>query len=247
MAPPLPLRRPVDAFVTLAVWIYFLGGIVLLPPAYLVALVSGRPRAAIQRVHHWYLRGFFALALMLAPGLRRRVDPTIRGIRGSIVVCNHRSYLDPLLLVTLLPRHTTFVKPVFFRVPVFGWALAAAGYLPAGGEVDRRLLRRMDRLRRHLESGGNVFVFPEGRRARGADVGPFRAGAFRLARRFGAPIELLRVDGTDRLFEPGRFLFHTCVPNVLSVERLGRVELPGPDEPLGPWVEDVRRRYLPSP
>ena len=209
MAAPRPVRLLVDVGVTLAIWVYFVGVAVFLLPAYLVALVTGRPRAAVQRLNHWYLRGFFATALAVTPGLRRRVAPSIRDIRGSVVVCNHRSYLDPLLLVSLLPRQTTFVKPVFFRVPVFGWALAAAGYLPAGGgELDERLVRRVERLRRHLAEGGNLFVFPEGRRSRTGEPGPFRAGAFRLARRFGAPVELLRHFGTDRLYEPGRFLFH---------------------------------------
>jgi 1-acyl-sn-glycerol-3-phosphate acyltransferase len=246
MAAPRPLRLPVDLLVTLAAWIYFVGAAPLfLLPGYVVALFTGRTRVAVQRLHHWYCRGFFALVTALTPGLRRRVDPAIRDVRGAVVVCNHVSYLDPLLLIALLPRHSTFVKPVFFRVPVFGWCLAAAGYVPAGGEgLDERLVRRVERLRRHLAEGGNLFVFPEGRRGRTGSVGPFHKGAFRLAKRFGVPLELLYLENTDRLFERGRFLFHTCTPNEITVARLGRIDTAAGEASPTALVEEVRGRYV---
>lgn len=241
-----PFRPVADLLVTLAVWVYFVGGgLLVLLPSYVVALGTGRPRAAIQRVHHWFFRGFFAMLRAVRPGLRMRVDPDIRGFRGSIVVCNHVSYLDPLLLIASLPRHSTFVKPVFFRVPLFGWCLWAAGYVPAGRDgLDERLLRRLDRLRRHLAAGGNLFVFPEGRRGRGGRLGPFHHGAFRLARRFQAPLELLCIEHTDRLYEPDRFLFHTGPPVEIAVERLGRLDPGTAAASPADLVAEARRRYL---
>ena len=249
MAVPLPLRWPVDLLVTLTLWIYVaVGGPVLLLPAYLVVVLTTRDRrAAFQRLHHWFLRGFFRLLRAIDPGLRVRLDPTIREIRGAVVICNHLSYLDPLLLIALLPRHVTFVKRRFFSVPVFGWCLRAAGYVAAaeGTGLDEGTLRRLDGLRRHVEQGGTLFVFPEGRRARNGELGKFHAGAFRLARRFGVPLELVRLEGTDRVFPRGRFLLHTCVPVAIVAERLGPLPAPpdGEGGEVGRWVEEARRVY----
>ena len=248
---PLPVRRVVDVLVTLAAWLYFVVGFFVAVPPGIIAgfLLTGSFHGAVQCAYHGFFRGFFALVVALSPGLRRRIDPAVRGVRGAVVICNHVSYLDPLLLVALFPRQTTFVKRAWFRVPFFGWCLHAAGYLPAGGDdgLDPAALRRIDALGEHLRAGGVVFVFPEGHRGPPGAIGPFRKGAFRLARRCGVPLEMLLVRHTDVLFTPGRFLFRTCVPNTLSVERIGSLRSEAEAGEEGPGlsarVEEAREAY----
>ena len=248
---PLPVRRTVDVLVTLAGWLYFIiGFFAFFLPGLLVGLLAGGGfHAAVQRTYHWFFRGFFALFVALSPGLRRRIDPAVRGIRGAVVISNHVSYLDPLLMVALFPRQTTFVKRGWFRVPLFGWCLRAAGYLPAGSDdgLDPAALRRIGALGEHLRAGGIVFLFPEGHRGAPGSIGPFRKGAFRLARRFGVPVEMLLVRNTDVLFTPGRFLCRTCVPNTIEVEHIGSLRLEadtGDDGPtLSSRVEEARQAY----
>jgi 1-acyl-sn-glycerol-3-phosphate acyltransferase len=255
---PLPIRRIVDVLVTSAAWLYFIiGFFVFFLPGLLAGLLAGGGfRAAVQRTYHWFFRGFFALVVALGPGLRRRIDPAVRGIRGAVVISNHVSYLDPLLMVALFPRQTTFVKRGFFRVPLFGWCLRAVGYLPAGSDdgLDPAALRRIEALGEHLRAGGIVFLFPEGHRGPPGSIGSFRKGAFRLARRFGVPVELLLIRNTDALFTPGRFLFRTCVPNTIEVERIGSLRFAGDAGDDGPAlssrIEEAQQAYrarLPGP
>jgi 1-acyl-sn-glycerol-3-phosphate acyltransferase len=248
---PLPVRRIVDVLVTCATWLYFIVGFfVFFVPGLLAGLLAGGGfRAAVQRTYHWFFRGFFALVVALSPGLRRHIDPAVRGIRGAVVIANHVSYLDPLLMVALFPRQTTFVKRGWFRVPLFGWCLHAAGYLPAGSDdgLDPAALRRIEALGEHLRAGGIVFLFPEGHRGPPGAIGSFRKGAFRLARRCGVPVEMVLIRNTDALFTPGRFLLRTCVPNTLAVERIGSLRLAADAGEEGPGlsarVEEAREAY----
>ena len=229
-----PLRWLCDLAVTvLPATYFFVSYLIVFLPAVLASLVFAPDRAAaVQRIHHLFMRGFLALIRLSHPGLRYDIDAAIRDIRGAVVVCNHRSYLDPLFLIALFPRHQTIAKATVFDAPILGWLVDLAGFVPAGagGRHAGRVLERIDRIGDHLAAGGVVFVFPEGTRRRGDGVGPFHKGAFSLARRFGAPVDLLRVRHTDQLFAPGRAILSSRGGYTLSIEHLGRLS-PDYDDP----------------
>ena len=83
------------------------------------------------------------------------------------------------------------------------------------------MIERIETLKDYLSSGGNLFIFPEGTRSRNGNLSPFMKGGFSIAKFSKAPIELLKIKNTDTLFPPGRFLFNTCIPNTIEIERLG--------------------------
>ena len=223
-----PLAIAHDLLVTLACWGYFLLAFVLVFwPVYLgAALLPGRRESRFQRINSIYYRGFFALLRMLAPAHHWEIDPAVRNLSGTVVICNHLSYLDPLLLQALFSRHKTVVKPAFFRVPIFGWVLWQAGYFPAGGEGRYRqaMIEQVENMGRFLAGGGVFFIFPEGSRSRDGRIGPLHKGALKIARLCQAPIEVLRLTGTDRLFPPDRFLFAAHAANTIRLERVDRIE-----------------------
>jgi 1-acyl-sn-glycerol-3-phosphate acyltransferase len=162
----------------------------------------------------------------ITPGLTWRISGDVRHLRSSVIVCNHRSYLDPILFVSLFPRQKTIVKSDFFNYPVFGWLLKASGYLPSttGGALTPIMLEQVEKMRGYLASGGVLFVFPEAHRSRDGKIGDFNKGVFSIARRCGAPIDVLVMKNTEKLFPPGRFLFNTCVANTIEVRRVGHIE-----------------------
>jgi 1-acyl-sn-glycerol-3-phosphate acyltransferase len=208
-----------DTAVTVLLWSYFtIAYLALFLPRHLVmALVCHRDcEAAFQRINSRFYGGFFTWLRWLAPRLRLEIAPQVRRLRAAVLVCNHRSYLDPLLFIALFPRHRTIVAQRFFRLPLFGWVLRHSGYLPAGD--DEGLLRQVESMPQFLRDGGVLFVFPEGRRGVGGAVGPFATGAFRIARRCHAPLALLAITGSDALFHPGRWRFATGQPVTLRLE-----------------------------
>lgn len=227
-AAPFGARFLKDLAVTLILWTYFtLGFAVFFAPRYLWARATARDRQkAFQRLNQMFYRGFFGLVRRLIPRQEWRIAEAVRNIRSSVIVCNHVSYLDPILLISLYERHTTIAKARLFDIPVFGTMLALSGYLPseAGGRYADRMLSGIETLGAHLSEGGNLIVFPEGTRSRSGRMGSLRKGGFKIARRFDAPINVVRIRNTNRLFQPGRFLFNTGISNSIQVDLVACID-----------------------
>ncbi len=222
------IKPIVDVVVTLLLWAYFLlSNVVFFSLFYLGALLfSSNRESSFQRVNHLFYRSFFSLVRALTPGLEFRIQDEIFSIRSAVIVCNHLSYLDPILLISLFEKHKTIVKNSFFKLPIFGSVLKTAGYLPAtaSGELTALMIKQIEDMQGYLSSGGVLFVFPEGTRSRNGKIGQFNEGAFKIAKRCNAPIKVLSIRNTNRLFAPDRFLFSTCIRNSIELKLIGSLE-----------------------
>lgn len=217
-------RRIKDLIITLLLWTYFtLGFVVFYAPFYLLAfLIYKNHQAAFQRLNYLFYKVFFTLCRISIPKQKWVIDEDVRTIRGSIILCNHVSYLDSIFMISLYARQTTIAKASLFDIPVFGRMIALAGYIPSSGHgrYADLLLNSFETLKAHLSEGGNIFVFPEGTRSRTGRVGTLHKGIFKIAKYCNAPIHVLSIQNTDKLFEPGKFLFNTCQENLIKVTRI---------------------------
>ncbi|MBU1986240.1 MAG: 1-acyl-sn-glycerol-3-phosphate acyltransferase [Proteobacteria bacterium] len=220
--------RVVDFVVTMACWSYFILGFLFFFSFFYGAayLFSSQREHAFQHLNHLFFKGFLGLLRILSPRQEWSIDQNIGKIESSIVVCNHLSYLDPLILISLFRRQKTIVKTTFFRAPVFGWLIKTSGYLPATteGEHGLRMIEQVEKMGEFLSSGGNLFVFPEGTRNRDGKIGPLHKGVFKIARMQRCPIYVLSLCNTDSLFTPGKFLFNTRQRKSISMTILDRIE-----------------------
>ena len=245
---PRWIQRTKDILMTLCLWCYFLGVFLLgFFLFYLAALIFCRNRrSAIQRLNNLYFRGFFFLCRRVAPKQKWRIDDRVRRIRSSIVISNHLSYLDPILMIALFKRFTTIAKDRLFTKPIFGRMLVLSGFLPSSwqGRNTEFLLDSWETLPSHLEEGGNLVVFPEGTRSRTGTIGKFQKGIFKIARYYKAPINLIAIRNTNLLFEPGKFVFNTCATNTISVEFIEEMH-PNYDDPdfsISHLIAEVRSK-----
>jgi 1-acyl-sn-glycerol-3-phosphate acyltransferase len=217
-----------DVVVTLLLWSYYsVGFILFFAPFYLAAYFFSHDRErSFQRLNHQFYKGFFLLLRLFVPWNRWRIQEEVLGIRSSVIVCNHVSYLDPILMIALFERHKTIVKARFFKMPIFRRVVELSGYLPSSsnGDMSDLMVQRLEEMDTYLGSGGNLFVFPEGTRSRDGSVGRLNKGPFKIARLCRRPIKVLFIRNTDKIYQPGRFLFHTCVSNTVSVELLATLE-----------------------
>ncbi len=227
-------RTLLDLIITLILWGYYtIGFVVLFAPFYACArLFSTDVTLAFQRLNASFYRWFFVLLRFLVPACRWQVDPTVKTIRGAVIVANHVSYLDPILLISFFPRHTTIVKRRLFRIPLYDRVLRLSGYIPssADGSLAELMLASMEKMPAFLSGGGNLIIFPEGTRSRDGQIGPLNKGAFKVARMCKAPIHVLYVKNTERLLRPGQFLFDTRSANTVCVEHLACIA-PRYDDP----------------
>ncbi|MGE0083982.1 MAG: lysophospholipid acyltransferase family protein [Desulfococcaceae bacterium] len=214
-----------DPVLTIIFWTYFtLGFVLFFSPFYLLSYFFPKNREqSFQKLNHLFYRGFFKLVRNLAPGISIHISDDVLSIRSSVIVSNHLSYLDPILLISLYEKQKTIVKSTFFRVPIFGWMLKMSGYLPSVMSGDVLMIAQMEKMGEYLAAGGNLFVFPEGTRSRDGKIGDLNKGAFKIARLCKSPVKILRISNSGDLFRPGKFFFSTCVPINISVELAGEI------------------------
>ncbi len=114
-----------------------------------------------------------------------------------LVMSNHQSLYDiPVLFHVIGPNVRMVTKKELFRVPVFGGALAAAGFISIDRSDRDRAIRSLDEARALLASGTHVWIAPEGTRSRTGQLLPFKKGAFYLAFEAGLPILPVTLRGT---------------------------------------------------
>ncbi|MFZ3105005.1 MAG: lysophospholipid acyltransferase family protein [Smithella sp.] len=218
----------IDLLVTLILWCYFLFGYLFILLFFYIPVyfAAKNKTTALQNINHVHLKIFFALIQILVPRTKFNIPENVREIRSSVIVCNHLSYLDPILLVSLFQRQRTIVKNTFFKVPVFGWFLRNYGYISssADGITGSAMINNLESIKQHLKEGGILFVFPEGTRSRDGNLAPFNKGVFTIARYCNAPLKLILITGTDKLFPPGHFLFSTRDFNQIQLELIGSLE-----------------------
>jgi len=216
-----------DFLATVMLWLYFMFGyLFILMLLYVPAYLFAENRAdAFQNLNHIHLKWFFALTGMLSR-TTFTIPENVRNIHSSVIVCNHLSYLDPILLISIFQRHRTIVKHTFFNVPIFGWFLKSAGYISSGAKdmMGPAMIDNLEDIKKHLASGGVLFVFPEGSRSRDGNLKPFNKGVFTIARYCNAPLKLIFISGTNKLFPPGRFLFNAHHAHDVRLTLIGSLE-----------------------
>jgi 1-acyl-sn-glycerol-3-phosphate acyltransferase len=138
--------------------------------------------------------------------------------RPYVVVSNHESFAD-ILLVSHLPWEMKWLsKAELFRVPMLGWMMQLAGDIPVKRGFGPSAVEAMARCREALARRVSVMIFPEGTRSATAEMLPFKDGAFRLAIDAGVPILPLALHGTSTALRKHdwRFGRSTAVVKVLE-------------------------------
>jgi 1-acyl-sn-glycerol-3-phosphate acyltransferase len=124
---------------------------------------------------------------------------------ASIVMANHSSNLDAPALIPVLPgRVVIYLKESLMRIPVLGYAMRLAGFIPVrrDGTVESAMASSAA-AQRALEQGSCLAIFPEGTRSRDGSLLPFKKGPFFVAMESGAPVVPVSIAGTTRLLPKG--------------------------------------------
>jgi 1-acyl-sn-glycerol-3-phosphate acyltransferase len=90
-------------------------------------------------------------------------------------------------------------KKELFRVPIWGGAMRAAGFIELDRNNRTRAKQGIEVARARLEQGINVWIAPEGTRTRSGELGVFKGGGFRLALNTGLRILPVGIRGTEKI------------------------------------------------
>lgn len=184
-------------------WLITLGAAAL---GMLAALVRGPERAWTWILPRW------AHAVLRWSGVTLDVVGAERLATPAVILVNHVSFIDAVYPFAVLPPRTRLVtKRQMLWVPLVGWALWAAGAILIDRKKGAAAMAQIQAAVRALPPGWSVLFFPEGTRARGMTMLPFKRGAFQVAIESGLPLlpvgtagQLDVVPGDGVVLRPGR-------------------------------------------
>ena len=188
-------------------------------------------RAGIARGYRlfWAVARASGLLHMDADILRPLADE-----RGLVIVANHPSLLDALMLVAQLPRSACVMKASLMRNPFLGPGARLARYIR--NDSPRQMVHlAIDDLR----AGGQLVMFPEGTRTTRAPLNAFHGGFALIARRAGVPVQTVFIDTTSPYLGKGWPLWRLPPLPIEFAVRLGRRFEPGAD--LAASVQEIER------
>jgi 1-acyl-sn-glycerol-3-phosphate acyltransferase len=154
---------------------------------------------------------------------------------SGILVANHASYLDPLVIMAAIPGEFHFAaKRGLTRYPILGTVIQRGGHATIEKADMTNRLEGADEVARRVRQGQRLVVFPEGTFRRGTGLLPFHLGAFRAAVDTGRPIVPVAIAGTRHVLPDGAWLLrHGAITVTISA----------PLEPRARgWPEMVRLR-----
>jgi len=149
----------------------------------------------------WFLlfaRGWSRTILALS-GVRVRVlhPERLRPGESVVLVSNHESFADIVVLLANVPFQVRFLaKRGVFSVPILGWSIRAAGFIPVDRGDRTRSAATVEAALARLEGGRSLVIFPEETRTRTGELLPFKKGAALLALKSGLPILPVAISGT---------------------------------------------------
>ena len=203
---------------------------------YLATLIGPWPRKASRAIYAGYLGTVLAilglalwpLALLLPEGRALRIASRwaarlglflarcslsiegrehLTGGIPSLLVSNHQSYIDALVLLALLPREFAFVaKREVLRWPLVGTFVRRAHHLTVDRSSAKDGVSTASNVARALESGEWVLIFPEATFTSASGLRPFRLGAFKTAVDTDSPIVPVALRGARDVLRDGTWI-----------------------------------------
>lgn len=144
-----------------------------------------------------------------------------------VFVGNHRSYYDiPLMLAALDAPHGLLAKVELAKLPLINRWMKLLGCVFVDREDVRASVRALNDATAIVQGGKSFTIFPEGTRYKGEEggIGDFKAGAFRIAVKTGAPVVPVAITGARALFEEHG---NRCMPGTVHIKVLPPIRTAG--------------------
>lgn len=142
---------------------------------------------------------------------------------AALLVCNHVSFVDALLIGGAVRRPIRFVMYYkIYRLPVLNFIFRTAGTIPiAGRHEDIQIYEQaFARIAQYLKDGELVCIFPEGKLTADGEMNEFRGGVTRILEETPVPVIPMALQGLWGSFfsrDPNKGLFHRIWSRVVLV------------------------------
>ena len=182
-------------------------------PAVVVCRLLDRSGTLDHYLAKWWLSNVSRIL-----GLRVVVHgrENLRRSERYLIIANHKSAADIFVAARVLRLHFKFFAAHhLFPIPLFGWSMSMAGYLPVNRSNRRQARESIMKGTEILKQGkASLLIFPEGTRIVKPEIGDFKHGFLRIAMEARRPILPVIMEGTVRIKQKDDFWFHRGVVHV---------------------------------
>lgn len=197
-------------------------------------------RIVCQHIPHW------SRGILNVTGARVSIEglDNIPKDTACVFVCNHRSYYDiPLLLAYLDQPYGILAKEELEKIPLLNRWMKLLGCVFVRRDDVRASVRALNDATAIVESGRSFVIFPEGTRYKGEEggAGEFKAGAFRIAIKTGAPVVPVAMTGARALFENHG---NRCSPGAVRIKVLPPIQTAGMSRAEQKQLPDAVRQTI---
>jgi 1-acyl-sn-glycerol-3-phosphate acyltransferase len=205
------------------VWLLILSFSLMLFPVSCIIWLLLYPFDRESAVIHWWLVIQGCLLVKLIPIWKTSVEGREKGIGMGpfIIISNHQSILDILIMNCLRYRFRWISKIENYRVPILGWYMRMAKYIVVDRGNKESKAEMMEKSAESLRKGISIMMFPEGTRSPDREIAPFKLGAFQLALMADKSILPVIVDGTGGILPKHGLIFSGG--NILKIRILDPV------------------------
>jgi 1-acyl-sn-glycerol-3-phosphate acyltransferase len=151
------------------------------------------------RISQWLVRKVWAAGMLAFCGVKviPEGQENIKVGMPCIFISNHQSHFDILTIFHTNPINLRFLaKRSLFNIPILGYYLWLAGYIPVDRSNRESAIHSLDRAAKKIRNGIPIVAFAEGTRSLSNELLPFKKGPFMLALKAGAPVIPISISGT---------------------------------------------------
>ncbi len=154
-------------------------------------------------LHHFSIMWGSALT-KLVPGWKIKIIGKEKlDYKAKIIVANHQSQEDILLIYRLGVPFNWISKAEVFKIPIYGWLMYLNGDIKLRRTSKTSIKRMILDAEKALQQGSTIMIFPEGTRSKTDKLGNFKEGAFKIAQNTKVPIVPVVIYGTgNKLLYP---------------------------------------------
>jgi 1-acyl-sn-glycerol-3-phosphate acyltransferase len=177
--------------------------------------MNGRHSPTFERSLLWKSLGTVArIWTTLCFDLKTYHEDYVPRTGGVLLIANHQSYLDPVLVAVRLRRPVSFfAKSELFENPYFAWLIRSLHAFPVRqGKADISAVKETIR---RLKEGYILNLYPEGTRTEDGRIGPIQKGVALIVRQAKVPVVPVAIDGSFEAWPQGKKLCRSYPIRVL--------------------------------
>jgi 1-acyl-sn-glycerol-3-phosphate acyltransferase len=196
---------------SIIVWLVGIAYVIFFFPLTFLIWLLVLPFDKERDIIHWILSWQSRILVWLLPIWKIRIEGREKGLKETpfVIISNHQSILDILLINCLRYRFKWISKIENMKIPVLGWYLRMADYIIINRGDKESKEEMMDKSYQCLKGGTSIMMFPEGTRSVDGEIGFFKRGAFQLAINAHVPILPVVLDGSGGVLPKHGLIFTT--------------------------------------